>query len=669
MKFTFIVTFTQLLTSLTLAVLLLVPLAVLHAGDASAVASADYYVAADGNDANPGTILKPFATIEKARLAVQALVAEGITKDLTVMLRGGTYYISNTVAFTAADSGVGGHRVIYRNYPEEAPVIDGGVPITGWTETSHGSGLYKANAANLNFRQLYVNNRRGIRARWPNAEAVNPFFVATNGFYQYRAPTSPPATPPDPATTSHYTIPKANMADWANLHNVEIVTTDAFMAVRALISYYTTDEERAYVYVVSPERFIPKDQHQGSYFFENAYEFIDEPGEWYLNATAGIVYYKPLPGENMAEALVVAPRLEQMISITDADNITFYGLTFQHSTWLLPSSEGLFHRQSGMRNAGGLPVNPGAIYLRSAGNIVFERNLIRHMGANGMNLDRGVHDTMINGNVFYEIADTAINHAVNWNKCTIGKSRRNLGPDNTDPDLQVRNDVIKNNYIYKTGVDYFSGGGIWSYYSIGLKILHNEIRDVPNIGINVGWGASQEARPGYKDVEIKFNKIHSTCLWCNDSGGIHTKSNPGNGHIYENWIFNIKKHPDYLTGSYWPVCGIYLDDGSDFFRLENNVIENVGAHQWSMGDVSGLGGLPIKVRNINIGNHNTFVNNAAQKVAPHPVTGVIAVMQWPEFPAWGSPIDSETARRVKANAGVGPAYIDIKRKLENSAQP
>jgi hypothetical protein len=127
-------------------------------------------------------------------------------------------------------------------------------------------------------------------------------------------------------------MPKANMADWANLNNVEIVTTDAFMAVRGLISSYTTDDEYAYVYVISPERFMKKDQDQGSYFFENAYEFIDAPGEWYLNTTTGIVYYKPFPGENMATALVVAPRLEQMVSITDADNITFYGLLFQHST-------------------------------------------------------------------------------------------------------------------------------------------------------------------------------------------------------------------------------------------------------------------------------------------------------------------------------------------------
>ena len=38
-------------------------------------------------------------------------------------------------------------------------------------------------------------------------------------------------------------------------------------------------------------------------------------------------------------------------------------------------------------------------------------------------------------------------------------------------------------------------------------------------------------------------------------------------------------------------------------------------------------------------------------------------MQWPEFPAWGSPIDAETEQRVKANAGIEPAYLDIKAKV------
>ena len=306
---------------LPLTALLLAPLAALHADDAvkHPVAHADYYVAENGNDSNPGTILLPFATIEKARQAVRARIDSGMTNDISVMMRGGTYYISDPVAFTGADSGVNGHRVVYRNYPDEVPVIDGGVPITGWTETSPGSGVYQANAANLNFRQLYINNKRGIRARWPNVDAVQPFFVATDGFYKYKEPTNPPAAPPDPATTSHYAIPKSNVADWANLTNVEIVTTQSFMAVRTLISSYATDDKYAYVYGISPERFMPRDQDQASYFFENAYEFIDAPGEWYLNTKTNIVYYKPWPGEDMSTALVVAPGIEQMISITDAD--------------------------------------------------------------------------------------------------------------------------------------------------------------------------------------------------------------------------------------------------------------------------------------------------------------------------------------------------------------
>lgn len=626
--------------------------------------SADYYVAANGNDSNPGTILAPFATLEKARQAVRSHIASGMTDDVTVMIRGGTYYISNTVAFAAADSGVNGHRVVYQNYPYEVPIIDGGVPITGWTETSPGSGLYQANANNLNFRQLYVNNQRGIRARWPNVDAVDPFFVATGGFMKYIAPTSPPANPPGPTTTSHYKIPKTTIAAWADLNRVEMVTTRAFIQVRTRIASYTTDTEYAYVYGMSPDSMGESDQSEGSYFFENAYEFIDAPGEWYLDTDTSIVYYKPLPGEDMSTALVVAPRVEQMVSLIEAQNITFSGLTFQHATWLLPSAEGLYHRQAGMRNYGGLPTNPGAIYLKSTGNIVFERNIIKHMGANGINLDRGVHDTMINGNVFYEIADTAINHAINWNVYTIGwiggVQVRNLGPNNTDPNFQVRNDTIKNNYIYKMGVDYSAGGGIWSYYSIGLKILNNEIQDVPNIGINVGWGANLAPVPAYKDVEIKYNQIHNTCKWSNDSGGIHTKSNPENAHLFENWIYTIQKYPTYKTGSNWPFCGIYLDDGSDYFTVESNVVETVGDHQWYSGDTSGIGGLNIKVRNGGIGTHNTFINNAAQKVGPHPVTGVITVMQWPEFPEWGSPIDADTAQRVKANAGIEPAYIDIK---------
>jgi hypothetical protein len=78
------ITLTALLLSLLATV---APLATPHAADTPSLASGDYYVAADGNDSNPGTILQPFATIEKARLAVQSRIATGMTKDITVVLR------------------------------------------------------------------------------------------------------------------------------------------------------------------------------------------------------------------------------------------------------------------------------------------------------------------------------------------------------------------------------------------------------------------------------------------------------------------------------------------------------------------------------------------------------------------------------------------------------
>jgi hypothetical protein len=67
-----------ILTALLLSLLATVaPLATLFAADTSSLLAADYYVAADGNDSNPGTILQPFATIEEARLAVQSRIATG----------------------------------------------------------------------------------------------------------------------------------------------------------------------------------------------------------------------------------------------------------------------------------------------------------------------------------------------------------------------------------------------------------------------------------------------------------------------------------------------------------------------------------------------------------------------------------------------------------------
>ena len=90
----------------------------------------DFYVANKGSDTNPGTMNKPFATIERARNEVRKLVADGLKEDVTVFFRGGTYLFDHTVVYGLDDSGSKGYTITYAAYPGETPVFSGGVEIT-----------------------------------------------------------------------------------------------------------------------------------------------------------------------------------------------------------------------------------------------------------------------------------------------------------------------------------------------------------------------------------------------------------------------------------------------------------------------------------------------------------------------------------------------------------
>ena len=59
------------------------------------------YVATTGNDKNTGTKDKPVATFEKAQALVRKLSGE---KPVSVVFANGTYYLPQTVKFTAEDS-------------------------------------------------------------------------------------------------------------------------------------------------------------------------------------------------------------------------------------------------------------------------------------------------------------------------------------------------------------------------------------------------------------------------------------------------------------------------------------------------------------------------------------------------------------------------------------
>src|SRR5688572_15676839 len=88
-----------------------------------------FFVSPSGNDKWKGSIHKPFGSLEKARNAVRKLLQQDRNASITVYLRSGTYYFSNSVVFDSLDSGSEHNPVNYSAYNQETVSLNGGVSI------------------------------------------------------------------------------------------------------------------------------------------------------------------------------------------------------------------------------------------------------------------------------------------------------------------------------------------------------------------------------------------------------------------------------------------------------------------------------------------------------------------------------------------------------------
>src|SRR5580700_3966630 len=101
-------------------------------GFCGVVRGADIFVSPSGDDGNAGTMDRPVRTVEHARDLARGMTS-GMNGDLVINLMDGTYRLSEPLVLTAADSGTGGHDVVYRAVHGGKAIISGGLAVTGWT--------------------------------------------------------------------------------------------------------------------------------------------------------------------------------------------------------------------------------------------------------------------------------------------------------------------------------------------------------------------------------------------------------------------------------------------------------------------------------------------------------------------------------------------------------
>lgn len=522
-----------------------------------------FYVAVSGSDDNPGTSDEPFATIEHARDVIRT-VNKTMESSIIVYVHGGTYSISRPILFTTVDSGQNGYDIVYRAVEGETPILSGGIDVSGWQQLQT-SQIWKTVLHDVKgFRQLYVN---GIRAQRAASHVPITGLSWKAGSFSDR----------DGIVVSSHKLPNLLRPQDLELHWIY-----DWKDMRLLVQKIDTNSDGTQTIWMKQPYFsnalmMGDDTHEWypkynvPFYLENAFELLNNPGQWYYNSDTHELFYIPREGENMKTAKVVIPQTQTLIEISggpigqEVHNITFEGLSFGYAGWIRASEIGTFGAQA--QNLIGTPswgeyseeMTPAHVQINSAHDIRFERCRFEHLGAVALGLINNVYNVTIQGNLFYDISDGAI-VVGHWGDAYI-----------TAPFVQAasHNNLLANNLIRNVGVEYWGAPAITTYYVNNLKIVHNEISSVPYTGISVGWGWSftTDSTTSH-DNYIGNNLITDLMQRARDGGGIYTLGQQPGTVIEGNVIRRMK-------GDY--AC-LYPDEGSAYILFRNNVCDS--APQW-----------------------------------------------------------------------------------------
>ena len=537
-------------------------LVLIASGQAPAVhgEEATFYVSPAGDDANPGSRQEPFRSIRRAQAAVRTR-NRGMTADLVVELAAGTYPLDRTLLFGPEDSGFNGHSVIYRAAPGATVVLSGGRRVEGWAPDENGR--FRAPVDLDNFRQFYVNGVRARRARGAPPADLQPWGSHEAVIH--------PATPGSPAgrveviAPAGYTTTDARLAEWKNPSDLEFGYFNSWSHMICRVQSITRDGPGALITMAQPGFFLAsrKGGVQAGLpdYMENALELLDEPGEWYFDRSTHQLYYLPRPGEDLATAEVIAPRLTCLLEVQGTPerpvrNLHFQGLQWAFAEWFPPEGGYLgiqachFTTGTGWAEAPWGRI-PAALRWNDAEACSVTDGVIAHLGGCGVEWVARCRHHTLEGTRLFDLSGNGV---------LVGGPR-----EEEDVPRDIR---VANNHLWACGLDYYGAVGVWVGFAQRTVIAHNEVHDLPYTGISVGWQWNPEPTPCRENV-IEYNHIYDVMNRLGDGGGIYTLGFQPGTVIRGNHIHDVHRSP---LAQAAPNNGMFIDEGSKGFLFERNVI-------------------------------------------------------------------------------------------------
>ncbi len=537
-----------------------------------------YYVAANGNDNNSGTLTAPFQTLEKARQA--AMQTKG-KAAVTIYFRGGNYYFQRMFALTNKnwDST---KTLLITSYQGESVSFTGGIqldnskigPVTdpailqrlrpearrhvfvtsladhGVTDVgimrSAGFGHDKLASQS----ELFINNQPAILARAPNSGKLKIGTVdEAGGVVRSHDSTAKTAV-------FHFNYPRA--AQWSKDGSKNIWVSGYFnvgwsdeTVPVASIHDSTVQLAAPTVYGVFTSAKGPNNLDRdklairGFYFF-NILDELDTAGEYFIDQDTKLLYLW-LDSKDAANSIYLSVLQDPLILLSNLANISFEGIDFKFT-------------------------RGGAVVVRSCSNIKFRHDLFSDLGMDGV-VTNNCQGSLIDRCKFVNLGASGV--------IIDGGDRVNLVP---------ASNAVANSEFDHTGRLFRSFNPAVTISGVGNSVTHCYFHDLA--GQAISYLGNNHA--------ITNNYIKNVCKEFSDVGAVATGRDPASTGttIANNFFENVTGGPDLI------VNAIYIDDGSGGIKVRNNVFLHCGTGSANDNSTFGFGAI-----HINGGSDNDFLNN------------------------------------------------------------
>ena len=508
--------------------------------------AAEFYVAPSGNDANPGTRSRPFATPERARDEVRQLRPGGrLGKGaVTIWLRGGDYLRTRALELTAADSGTSNAPVTWRAREGETVRLLGGRKLSGFVPVADPAILSRLPAAarphvvQLDLKtlgvtdfgemrsrgfgralvpahcELFAGHRPMTLARWPNEgewERIAGFPDATARIDEHGGRVG--------TLENGFNYSGDRPRGWKNTGDIWVHGYWSWDWANSYENVGSIDLDRHLVKTVAPYGQYSFRKGQRFYFL-NLLEELDQPGEWFLDRQSGVLYFwPPETGREPSAApeTLLSLLAEPLLKLTGASHVTFRGLILEATRGSAVQIQG----GAGNRIAGCLIRNIGNYGVTIGGGTdhgvlgcdIFDT------GDGGVTMDGGDRKTLQAGGHFVENCHFA--RLGRWSKCYVPA-------------------VLMN--------------------GVGQRASHNLIHDHPHCAILFNGN----------DHLVEFNEIHHIAMETGDVGAIYA----GRDYTYRG--NRVRYNFIHDTGGVGlGSMGVYMDDCISGTEIYGNIFYKV----------------------------------------------------------------------------------------------